>query len=182
METLPLELREQIFAHLLSRKDRKEIITLPVSIPSERNDVYNLRMTSRRISAGGSQAFVDIIEDVLTKCEEESLGNLAALVALPGVSNTLTCLSLSTRKTFFARDITTVRDDSRKSWLQANLYNRLVVIMRQMPRLRHLVCLIDAFRPMEAPSLATGPSGTRDEVINMVAGPDPLLVSAFFIP
>lgn len=80
MENLPLELHQQIFAHLLPRKDRKEAITLPVSTKAERSDVYNLRLTNRQISARGSWSFVDIIEDVPTECQEKHLGNLAALV------------------------------------------------------------------------------------------------------
>jgi hypothetical protein len=173
MEALPLELQEQIFAYLLSRKDLKWVIKLPVSTLSERTDVYNLRLTSRRIHTGVSQSFVRIIQDVPTECREKSLKHLAALIELPAISSNLTCLTLNTCKLFNIKG--TIEDDAemnhRASWLKERLEAELVAIIHKVPRIQHLVCVVEAIRGCST----KGRSARIDK--NVAQGPDPMQVS-----
>jgi hypothetical protein len=55
MNSLPVELQEQVFACLLPHLDRKQLAVLPVSSNKEREDVYNIRLTCRKFRAVASK-------------------------------------------------------------------------------------------------------------------------------
>ncbi|KAF1934754.1 hypothetical protein EJ02DRAFT_167255 [Clathrospora elynae] len=146
METLPLELREQITSFLLPRANRKAITAAPFSSKAERTDIYNLRLTSHRINAGASQAFLKVIGDVPTKCTKSSLHSLANLVALEDVGKHITTLAFNTCALFLGekkRYLNDIRFSAfeRSLWITTTLGDELVKILRKTPRLRHLTYL-----------------------------------------
>jgi hypothetical protein len=157
MDALPLELREQIFGHLLSRQNLEKLVALPVSTYAERNDIYNLRLTSKRICEGATPSFVSIVQDVPTDCKEESLKNLAALVELPEVCSTMTCLTLNACMLFLQGshiDCNT-EIDLRATWLQEKLHTALVSIIQKAPRLHSMVCIPEGLRGFNENTLDT---------------------------
>lgn len=151
MDALPLELRQEIFSHLLPPIDRTALTTTPVISKTERTDVYSLRLVSRRMNSGTSHAFVKIVENVPTECREDSLGKLANLVALAHVGKHITCLTLNTCRLFITETIskrTSVEREvqERFQWFISSLTEQLVSILHETPRLRHLTCILEIFR------------------------------------
>lgn len=177
METLPIELQEQMFAHLIPHQDLKELVTLPISSRPQRTDIYNLRLTSRRIHMGAWQSFAVIVQDVPSECREKSLKHMTALVELPNISNALTCLTLNTCKLFLT-DKTEDEDDEMKlrdTWLQENLCSELEAIIRKAPRLRQLVCVVEAIRGC---SMIHGQERNDIMARRVALGTDPMHVSS----
>jgi hypothetical protein len=146
MEALPLKLHEKTLACLLPHQDHQQHDILPASKEEERADVYNVRLTCRRLCAAAWQAFVKILEDVPISCRKEGLHNLAALVKLPEVSNKLTCLTLAPFKVFPDLEnhddtLTGVEIRVRSTWFREDFPKALLAIVRLIPKTRHLVCL-----------------------------------------
>jgi hypothetical protein len=141
MDSLPPELREQIFNSLLPLPDQGQLIALPSSTKSERNNIYNLRLTSKRTYQETFQAFMNLVQDVPTRCTEKSWENLAALIELPHVCKSMTRLALITSKLHLSRE--GQGDDCRHSWLREQLPAVLRSIIRKAPRLRSLVCTFE---------------------------------------
>jgi hypothetical protein len=131
MENLPVELLEQIIAHLLPRCARTSLIEVPISQPQERSDVYSVRSTNRRLHSIAWPLFMNILEDKPTKCTESSLQNLRSLVANPPNGDRLTCLTIDTGR---ASQLTFSRQDARI------LDSDLRSIISKVPNVRHLVC------------------------------------------
>jgi hypothetical protein len=179
MDTLPLELREQIFGYLLSRQDLEQVVMLPVSTKFERIDIYNLRLTSKRMCEGAAQTFASIVQDVPTECREESLNNLAALLDLPDVCKVMTCLALNTCKMSPPKDVVDgdTLIDLRALWLQEKLSIALVTIIRKAPQLRSLACTYEDIRGLNKDGL------DRKEAFALYRRahglPHPFLVSSF---
>jgi hypothetical protein len=158
LEVLPLEIHESIFAYLLPHQHHKELPTLDHDYRYEkaRPDIYNVRLTSRRLRAAAFQAFVWILEDLPTKFQEKTLGNLAALLELPEISSRLTYLSLLpyhlfTNETYsynvyIIAHYSKAEFHARCAWLRDTLPETLVATIRKAPRLRHLVCVIAPLR------------------------------------
>lgn len=150
METLPLELREEICSYLLHHIDRTAIVAVPASSKAERDDIYSLRLTSKRINTGASQAFVQIVGDIPTECTEESLNSLLRLVELTVVGKTVTCLTFHACKLHITEKKTlkelNVHCYQREKWVRFNLCSKLSAILRSTPRLRHLTCILEAMR------------------------------------
>lgn len=175
METLPIELHEQIFANLLTHVPRARRIESPASNESERRGVYNLRLTSHQLYEAGWQALLQIIEDVPTHCSVTGLRHLAALADLPHVSSKLTCLTLNTcklictsRANYEAQSI-----EARAIWLQDVLKDELVLIMRKLSHIRHVECAIQS---ISALGEGIGYERFFDVQMMVAAGPDPLHV------
>lgn len=148
MEALPLELQEHIFSYLLPYIDYATITAVPVSSDAERLAVYNLRLTSRIINAGATNAFVQVIEDVPTRCTQEGLQNLAELTELPGLSQKITRLAFNTSKLYIGRsheeqtlDYVRLMSSVRDAWLKVGFQEDLSTILQRVPRFEHLVCL-----------------------------------------
>jgi hypothetical protein len=151
MDQLPLELYEHIFSYLLSQKHREQLVALPVSTKSERTDIYNLRLTSRRICMGASQLLLNILQDVATQCKENSFRHLAALVDIPTIASNMTCLTLRTEESSRECDSDSLVDDfsvidRRIAWMQEDLHSSLVSIIQKAPRIRHLIYVLDENR------------------------------------
>jgi hypothetical protein len=151
MDQLPLELYEHIFSYLLSQKHREQLVALPVSTKSERTDIYNLRLTSRRICMGASQLLLNILQDVATQCKENSFRHLAALVDIPTIASNMTCLTLRTEESSrecvsdsLVDDFSVI--DRRIAWMQEDLHSSLVSIIQKAPRIRHLIYVLDENR------------------------------------
>ena len=154
LETLPLEIHEHIFAYLVPRQRHKNLACLDPDYWSEqeRPDIYNIRLTCRRLRTAAWQTFVWILEDLPTKCQEGTLRNLAALLELPEISTRLTYLTLSPYHLFTEEGYThhlSVIADSRRdefhahcAWLRGTRSETLVAIIRLAPKIRHLVCVI----------------------------------------
>jgi len=154
LETLPLEIHEQIFAYLVPRQRHRDLYCLDSAYwnEKERPDIYNVRLTCRRLRTAALQTFVWILEDLPTKCQENTLRNLAALLELPEIASRLTYLTLSPYHLFMAdrySDSLDVIIDSPKdefharcAWLRDTLSETLVAIIRQAPKIRHLVCVV----------------------------------------
>jgi hypothetical protein len=151
MDQLPLELYEHIFSYLLSQKHREQLVALPVSTKSERTDVYNLRLTSRRVCMGASHLLSDILQDVPTQCKEDSLIKLAALVEIPTVSRTLTCLTLKSEGFSHQWNSDSLADDfsdinRQLAWVQENLHSGLAAIIQKASRIRHIIYVLEEDR------------------------------------
>ena len=153
LETLPLEIHEQIFAYLVPRQRHKNLACLDPDYRNakERQDIYNIRLTCRRLRTAALQTFVWILEDLPTKCQEGTLRKLAALLELPDISSRLTYLTLSPYHLFtdcythhlrVIADIQRVEFHARCAWLRDSLLETLVAIIRLAPKIRHLVCVI----------------------------------------
>jgi hypothetical protein len=183
MDFLPLELREQIFSHLLSRQNLEKLVALLVSTKSERTDIYNLRLTSKRIYEGTLQSFVNIVQDIPTDCKEESLNNLAALVGLPEVCSTMTCLALNTCMLFFLGSQVgcNAEIDLRATWLQGKLHTALVSIIQKAPRLQSVVCILEGIRDFNLNTLDTtnAVNAVWDRAVETLK---PVQVSSFNFP
>jgi len=154
LETLPLEIHEQIFAYLVPRQRHKNLACLDPDYwnEKERPDIYNIRLTCRRLRTAAWQTFVWILEDLPTKCQEVTLRNLAALLESPEISSRLTHLTLSPYHLFtgdcYSYSLSVIVDSQRDefharcAWLRDTLSETLVAIIRLAPKIRHLVCVI----------------------------------------
>jgi hypothetical protein len=165
MEALPLELLHQIFASILSHQPLAQVTVLPVSTLPERNDIYNLRLASRRIRTAASQSFIQIVQDVPTECRQQSLVHLAALLKLEDIGSKLTCLTLNTCK-LFVTDPSQDAIDLRRTWLKGKLYKELVAIICSAPRIHSLACVVEATLGVPPPQVQQ-----EDKL-----GPDPMRV------
>jgi hypothetical protein len=143
MDSLPLELCEQIFSNLIPLPDPKQLVALPSSTKSGRSDIYNLRLTSKRIYQGAFQSFVSLVQDVPTQCTEESWEKFGKLIELPNICNSMTRLALSISKLRILSSRESLKGnpqtDSHVTWLKEQLPVVLVSIVRKAPRLRSLV-------------------------------------------
>ena len=150
MDALPIELLEEIISSLLPCIDETRVVSVPVSSKTERADIYNLRLTSRRINAGASQAFLKLIGDVPTECREQSMRNLESLVRLAHVGNRMTCLTFNTCVLFITDEhsIEQINKeyDDRYLWIIHTFRNAILAILRKTLRLRHIICLYEATR------------------------------------
>ena len=157
METLPLELQHEIFAHLFLDVDWAAAQEPEEKLKASRTDVYNVRLTCRRIHAGASHVFVKIIEEVPTYCAEKRLDNLARLVALPGVGEHVTCLTITTCKLFIANDWISWQQlqntSSRDQWLSKRMRMVLLPIFRNTVNLRGLTFLHELVHVTKDPGL-----------------------------
>ncbi|KAF1844081.1 uncharacterized protein K460DRAFT_419042 [Cucurbitaria berberidis CBS 394.84] len=160
METLPLELREEIFLYLLPRICRTQVVSVPVSSKAERTDIYNLRLTSRRVNTGASQAFLAVIGDIPTGCREQSVQNLTNLVGLADVGNHITCLAFNTCKLYITEKQTLRQINQtcydRCQWIAKSFCSEVLAILRKTSRLRHLICLPEATRGSEVLRFGVG--------------------------
>jgi hypothetical protein len=166
MDSLPLELFEQIFSNLLPLPDPKQLVALPCSTKSGRSDIYNLRLTSKRTCQGAFQSFVSLVQDVPTQCTEESWENFGKLVELPNVCNSMTCLALSVSKLRILSSHESLKGntqtDSHVTWLEEQLLVVLVSIVRRAPRLRSLIYTLNG--------LWTHGNEKREEVVGSRRG------------
>ena len=186
LETLPLEIHEQIFAYLVPRQRHKNLACLDPDYwnEKERPDIYNVRLTCRRLRTAALQTFVWILEDLPTKCQEKTLRNLAALLESPEISSRLTYLTLSPYQLFtgdnyctpFSVYVDSHRDEfhARCAWLRDTLSETLGAIIRLAPKIRHLVCLIVTI------SLTFNDEGEEDTYVGSVFSEviDPMHVSS----
>jgi len=159
LETLPLEIHEQIFAYLVPRQRHRNLACLDIDHynQNERPDIYNIRLTCRHLREAALQTFVWILEDLPTTCQERTLQNLAALLELPEISSRLTYLTLSpfhlfTGKFFpYSYFLDLTEDDRRDefparcAWLRDTFPRTLAAIVCLAPKIRHLVCVIATF-------------------------------------
>ena len=159
LETLPLEIHEQIFAYLVPRQRHRNLGFLDPDYYNrkERLDIYNIRLTCRRLRMAALQTFVWILEDLPTKCQENTLRNLAALLESPEISSRLTYLTLSPYHLFteegYTHHLSVMADSQRDefhahcAWLRDTRSETLVAIIRLAPKIRHLVCVIASLHP-----------------------------------
>lgn len=146
MDAIPLELHEQIFEYLVPLYDLKEITTLPTYTKEQRRDIYNIRLTNRRLRTHSTLHFVRIVQDVPTGCTNNSMQKLASLVTMPGVGEKMTCLSLND----FAQVIVQREKEDGDwefrvvpEWIRESLPEILRNVVSGMPLLHHLVCIMD---------------------------------------
>ncbi|PVH92344.1 hypothetical protein DM02DRAFT_281659 [Periconia macrospinosa] len=150
METLPIELGEMICSWLMPGFDNTEATKASVSSKSERVDIYHLRLTnvSRSLNVGASMAFVKIVQDIPTNCEERSLLRLSDLVALPHVGKHITCLTFNTSKLFLKQNVSEGELRhlimTRHKWIMTHLRQALVLVLRRIP---WLCCLRTVLEP-----------------------------------
>ena len=179
MELLPLELHEQIFAYVLRpRKDWTNILTAPVSAKPERDAIYRLRLTSRRINIATLQSFVQIIGDMPRECSEESISNLINLLALEQVSQTITCLTFSFCKLVITEKQTLTQLNARcleiDQWIQHKFHYEVLDALAKLPQLHHVVCFLEAMRGSYRLGFGGGQMATLERSVRGVS--DPFLV------
>lgn len=146
MDALPLELYEQIFEYLVPVYDVREIVTLPTYTKEQRQDIYNIRLTSRWLQRHSTLHFTRVIQDVPTGCMNLGMQKLASLAKTPGVGEKMTCLSLNG----FAQVIVHKKseDGDRQfrvvpEWLRESFPEILRKVLSDMPLIRDLVCIMN---------------------------------------
>jgi hypothetical protein len=182
MESLRRKLHEQIFDYLLSPQDLEQLFALPVSTQLERSDIYNIRLTSKRLHVSASRSFLCVFQDILADLRAELLSKLAALVALPDPSDTSAYLTFNTHKMFLKmgmEDMDEVRAeiDGRSAWLLDHLRTTLVSIMRTAPRVRRLICRVEGCRITGAIPRAVRSANTSSIIRCLALMPEPLHMS-----
>ena len=180
MEFLPLELHEQIFAYLLApRRDWTNIVAVPVSARTDRTDIYNLRLTSRRVNIAALQSFAQIVGDVPTECREESVRRLTNLIALEEVSKTITNLTFNTCKLVITQKQTLTQLNTKcyqhDEWIIYTFRDEVLAILRKTPQLRHMVCFLEAMRGSRILGFGGGQMVALESTVRDVS--DPLHVS-----
>lgn len=173
IEILPLELREHITSFLL-----------PYFSPASRTDVYNLRLASRSLNAGAQKAFIQVIGNVPTQCNHTSLKILGHLIALVGKQH-ITYLAFHTCKLYVTTlppgiDLIEIAEEARErgTWIRDCLEDKLINILRETSRLRHLSIVSETVCWLEADTIRYDfqPTMEFEGVYEVAAAevPDPL--------
>jgi hypothetical protein len=195
MEALPLELRQHISSFVfpqISRTGGVADVRVSYTYQASKTDVYNLRLTSRRMNDGAQKAFIRTIEDVPTQCTEQSLLKLGRVITLVGGQN-ITHLTFNMCK-LYAEETSTSRLDmqrifeeaqERTAWIEGVLQGAVAHIFGEASRLKHLTLVSEMVHwtlPANGQVYPAGPGvfsiGRKipaDEVAARM--PDPLKVS-----
>lgn len=156
MESLPLEVLQHVCSYVLpplpapDDPDGLCASVLPTYKKSDRENIYNLRLTSKAINLGFENAFVKIVGDKETRCTTEEFQMLFGLVSLPFTGKHITRLALRSFKMWsFECEWRNLQDffnfaKDHKLWTQHGLCEVLLAIMSKTPKLRHLRCIADA--------------------------------------
>ncbi len=182
MEHLPLELHEQIFAYLLApRRDWTNILAAPLSARTERADIYNLRLTCRRIKRAATQPFVQIVGDIPTKCTRECFRTLMNLIELDDVNKNITFLTFDTCKLLIIEKQTlsqlNIKCMRQQGWTTRELHDEACSIFQKIPRLRHMIYFLEAMRGSKTLGFTTGQMVALEVYVGNI--PDPTHVSYF---